>query len=366
MDPVSGSSISSSRPPCKSSRASFRNEPHLPPKLGIKKRKPRSTAVVSAADQRARVAAATSTPSAPSVPYAPPPLPSASYSFAQRAPSYRQAEHSLGNLPKLSASASRSTDVKRKGLRHFAIRVSRKVEQKGVTTYNEVADELVAEERSIRQRDLAAQGTNPNGVGDITTVLIDEKNIRRRVYDSLNVLMAMGIIAKEKKLISWQGLAMAQSVKGSAEMTSLKTAIAEKRRVLEEKNSVLAEIKDQFMRTTTIVERNRASDTATAVIDDLLVDPDETIPLHRRYKDRIGIPFIIVSAPKDTNIELEMDQAGEDVCFTFNSAFAIFDDREVMRRMLVPSNPPSPSHDANDFEKFHSHNMASSTTSDTP
>jgi E2F/DP family winged-helix DNA-binding domain len=34
----------------------------------------------------------------------------------------------------------------------------------------------------------------------------DEKNIRRRVYDALNVLMAMDIISKEKKEISWQGL----------------------------------------------------------------------------------------------------------------------------------------------------------------
>lgn len=34
----------------------------------------------------------------------------------------------------------------------------------------------------------------------------DEKNIRRRVYDALNVLMAMDIITKDKKEISWQGL----------------------------------------------------------------------------------------------------------------------------------------------------------------
>ena len=34
----------------------------------------------------------------------------------------------------------------------------------------------------------------------------DEKNIRRRVYDALNVLMAMGIITKEKKEIFWKGL----------------------------------------------------------------------------------------------------------------------------------------------------------------
>ena len=34
----------------------------------------------------------------------------------------------------------------------------------------------------------------------------DQKNIRRRVYDALNVLMAMNIISKEKKEIRWIGL----------------------------------------------------------------------------------------------------------------------------------------------------------------
>ena len=33
-----------------------------------------------------------------------------------------------------------------------------------------------------------------------------EKSIRRRVYDALNVLMAMDIIIKDKKDISWKGL----------------------------------------------------------------------------------------------------------------------------------------------------------------
>lgn len=34
----------------------------------------------------------------------------------------------------------------------------------------------------------------------------DEKNIRRRVYDALNVLMALDIISKDKKEIQWKGL----------------------------------------------------------------------------------------------------------------------------------------------------------------
>lgn len=42
-------------------------------------------------------------------------------------------------------------------------------------------------------------------------VVTSQKNIRRRVYDALNVLMAMGIIAKERKEIKWLGLPNAKS-----------------------------------------------------------------------------------------------------------------------------------------------------------
>jgi hypothetical protein len=75
-----------------------------------------------------------------------------------------------------------------KGLRHFSMRVCQKVQKKKTTTYNEVADELVIE------------------LSDPSLSNVDQKNIRRRVYDALNVLMAMGMIAKEKKEIRWLGL----------------------------------------------------------------------------------------------------------------------------------------------------------------
>jgi hypothetical protein len=78
-----------------------------------------------------------------------------------------------------------------KGLRHFSLKVCEKVEAKGRTTYNEVADELVDEMSRT-------ESMKPYG-------LYDEKNIRRRVYDAINVLMAMDIIQKEKKEILWKG-----------------------------------------------------------------------------------------------------------------------------------------------------------------
>lgn len=68
-------------------------------------------------------------------------------------------------------------------------KVCRKVEEKGTTTYNEVADELVQE--------LAAEGEFGSG----KEPHYDDKNIRRRVYDALNVLMAIDIISKDRKEI---------------------------------------------------------------------------------------------------------------------------------------------------------------------
>lgn len=88
----------------------------------------------------------------------------------------------------------RKTEKVGKGLRHFSMKVCEKVRKKGTTSYNEVADELVQE------------FTNPLSAGSPTDQQYDQKNIRRRVYDALNVLMAMNIISKEKKEIRWLGL----------------------------------------------------------------------------------------------------------------------------------------------------------------
>lgn len=57
-----------------------------------------------------------------------------------------------------------------------------------------VADELVEEHRREMEQEGAAVDKS------------EAKNIRRRVYDAINVLMALNIIAKEKKQIKWIGL----------------------------------------------------------------------------------------------------------------------------------------------------------------
>uniref|UniRef100_A0A6G1SBH8 Transcription factor Dp-1 n=1 Tax=Aceria tosichella TaxID=561515 RepID=A0A6G1SBH8_9ACAR len=101
--------------------------------------------------------------------------------------------------------SSRKQDPKTgKGLKHFSMKVCEKVKSKGTTTYNEVADELVAEfsnDPTISRQSF--EGSLSMG-GDSEP--FDQKNIRRRVYDALNVLMAINVISKEKKEIKWIGL----------------------------------------------------------------------------------------------------------------------------------------------------------------
>lgn len=99
------------------------------------------------------------------------------------------------------------------------MKVCEKVKQKGTTTYNQVADELVNEfcnnnanknNESVKNASSASIlfnrsiGSNSSNKFDIS--IYDQKNVRRRVYDALNVLMAMNIISKEKKEIKWIGL----------------------------------------------------------------------------------------------------------------------------------------------------------------
>lgn len=96
--------------------------------------------------------------------------------------------HDPDNEPVMEYTTKRRkhADKVGKGLRHFSMKVCEKVRTKGFTSYNEVADELVLE---------FAAGIHGSGDGQ----QYDQKNIRRRVYDALNVLMAMNIISKDKK-----------------------------------------------------------------------------------------------------------------------------------------------------------------------
>ncbi|XP_061827268.1 transcription factor Dp-1-like isoform X1 [Nerophis lumbriciformis] len=191
-----------------------------------------------------------------------------------------------------------------KGLRHFSMKVCEKVQKKGVTTYNEVADELVAEFSS---------GDNHMSPND--SHVYDQKNIRRRVYDALNVLMAMNIISKEKKEIKWIGL----PTNSAQECQNLEVERQRRLERIKQKQSQLQELILQQIAFKNLVQRNKQSEQQAN-----RPPPPNSI---------IHLPFIIVNTSKKTVIDCSISNDKFEYLFNFDSMFEIHDDIEVLKRM---------------------------------
>ncbi|XP_016115362.1 transcription factor Dp-1b [Sinocyclocheilus grahami] len=204
-----------------------------------------------------------------------------------------------------STGRSRKGDKNGKGLRHFSMKVCEKVQKKVVTSYNEVADELVAELSS----------GDDNNISPNDAHVYDQKNIRRRVYDALNVLMAMNIISKDKKEIKWIGF----PTNSAQECQDLE---AERQRRLERikhKQSQLQELILQQIAFKNLVQRNRQAEQQNK-----RAPPPNTV---------IHLPFVIVNTSKRTVIDCSISNDKFEYLFNFDNMFEIHDDVEVLKRM---------------------------------
>uniref|UniRef100_A0A8C7N4D0 Transcription factor Dp-2 n=1 Tax=Oncorhynchus kisutch TaxID=8019 RepID=A0A8C7N4D0_ONCKI len=177
------------------------------------------------------------------------------------------------------------------------MKVCEKVQKKGTTSYNEVADELVAE---------FTHSTNVMA----TDSVYDQKNIRRRVYDALNVLMAMNIISKEKKEIRWIGL----PTNSAQECQNLEQG--ELNRCVSEYCSSLLKQQIAFKN---LVQRNKVSETSS-----LAPPPSGSV---------IQLPFIILNTDVRTVIDCSISSDKCEYLFNFDNTFEIHDDIEILKRM---------------------------------
>eukprot|EP00878_Enallax_costatus_P003505 GHUV01003719.1.p1 GENE.GHUV01003719.1~~GHUV01003719.1.p1 ORF type:complete len:447 (+),score=223.46 GHUV01003719.1:1880-3220(+) len=191
-----------------------------------------------------------------------------------------------------------------KGLRHFSMKVCEKVESKGTTSYNEVADELVAELKD---------GTLDDGI------CYDEKNIRRRVYDAINVLMALDIIAKEKKAIIWKGFPTNRTAAQQAQQ--LQTAQLAAVDEVSRKAQYLTDLIEQQKALKHLLQRNGGN------------------PEGSMNGTALHLPFILVQSKPDATVEVQISKDMRDVQFNFfNYSFEIHDDALVLKKMLEHEN----------------------------
>ncbi|XP_033250380.1 transcription factor Dp-like isoform X1 [Drosophila miranda] len=211
--------------------------------------------------------------------------------------------HAIQSNHSTSASSSseqrkRKPDKAGKGLRHFSMKVCEKVEEKGKTTYNEVADDLVSEEMKNNAYDSNC----------------DQKNIRRRVYDALNVLMAINVISKDKKEIRWIGL----PANSAEQFLALEEENSLRRERIKQKNDMLREMIMQHVAFKGLVERNKRNESQGVV-------PSANASCQ--------LPFIIVNTHKSTKINCSVTNDKSEYIFKFDKTFEMHDDIEVLKRM---------------------------------
>ncbi|CDP09563.1 unnamed protein product [Coffea canephora] len=215
-----------------------------------------------------------------------------------------------GNRKKKRGQRAVGGDKTGRGLRQFSMKVCEKVESKGRTTYNEVADELVAE------------FADPNNtISSPDQQQYDEKNIRRRVYDALNVLMAMDIISKDKKEIQWKGLPRT-SLNDIEELKNERLGL---RNRIEKKAAYLEELEEQYVGLQNLIQRN-----------------EQLYGSGNAPSGGVALPFILVQTRPHATVEVEISEDMQLVHFDFNSTpFELHDDNYVLKAMKFCERPQS-------------------------
>ncbi|GAA5810725.1 hypothetical protein MFLAVUS_004151 [Mucor flavus] len=185
-----------------------------------------------------------------------------------------------------------------KGLRLFSKQVCDKVAEKKTTTYNEVADELAAD----------IQRNNSHSVG------IDQKNIRRRVYDALNVLMALDIITKDRKEIKWLGIHH------------------------NEEDILQQEIKNEELRQKLLIDSIQKHKTSYNDAWNNLNRLKQLVTRNHHqnisHQQIIHLPFFMIQGKADIDTHYNH---GNEACLSTSSSFAIYQDIDILTKIWPPS-----------------------------
>lgn len=171
------------------------------------------------------------------------------------------------------------TERSHTGLRHFGMKVCECVQAQQRTTYAQVADALIETMAGLddafgmmdtpdggfksRKRKEPSGDTPRTDAQEREEVKKNEKNVRRRVYDALNVMESAGVITKHGKQVEWVGLPVqleAQLIAGKAECSAIRSRI-------ELKRQQLSDLLVQQVCLKTLIDRNQKAAKAAQLRD---------------------------------------------------------------------------------------------------
>ncbi|KAI5179813.1 transcription factor Dp-1 [Nematocida sp. AWRm80] len=147
----------------------------------------------------------------------------------------------------------------------------------------------------------------------------EDKNIRRRVYDALNVLCAVDVIRKEKKMVYLMDNQMCSCESEiNKRITRLGHIITSSNRVkerIEEKKRILEETIKRKELLLKLINRNKQNK-----------EIDE--------KERLHLPFLLISTGKKSRIDCETNDKRSYFRFTFANEYKIYEDAHILKQIF--------------------------------
>ncbi|XP_012329732.1 transcription factor Dp family member 3 [Aotus nancymaae] len=212
----------------------------------------------------------------------------------------------FNSSPWLVSQCRRKVEKNGISLQHFSMKVWEKVQKKGTTSYKEVVGELLAEFKAAN-----------NHLSPFKLVC-DLKNVKRRIYDILSVLMAVNIISREGKMIKWIGL-IGLSTNSAQDCQSLQVERGKRLERIKEKESQLQQLILQQIAFKNLVQRNRYAEEQGSQ------QPPPSSVIH--------LPFVTVSTSKKGLVNCTISNGRFDYLFHFENSFEIHDYTEVLQWM---------------------------------
>ena len=204
------------------------------------------------------------------------------------------------------------------GLKEISNKVKEIMKRKGQTTYKEISDEIVAE--------IKGKGIK------------DEKNIRRRIYDALNVMKSINLFQKDKgtKKIMWN------YSKGKNYVIPIDNNFIKKnsdREYIEKINLLNNEISIK-QKALKVLSEELSSLKST-------IERNKQINMNVDENTKIYFPFLIIEFPRFENYENEdeenkvkvsMNESRTKAHFGFNSANKLYGDLDALTKIRDSSN----------------------------
>jgi len=177
-----------------------------------------------------------------------------------------------------------------KGLRSVSLRVKEILRRKGKSSYKDVADVLV------QQLDLPPWADKSK----------EEKNIRRRVYDALNVLIAAGIMGRDGRDIVMLNTEPSAPSEDDEELKQLKMAVMQKRQKIRE-------LAYNYMGVKQLISRNKLQNT----------------------DERIDFPFIVLATEDspDNSLYITANSTCQKVNLSFKKEAFTIGDSDLVKMM---------------------------------